>query len=178
MPVFFARWRDGSFSIVSAADETDAYVELDEIADDPAEVSEMQSCLLDFGLTDSGTFRLIEMGRDTADEILKRGYPSLRKVLAKEPSPVYAIVDATQPQCELDIETVKNVRKAAKNERSRLLVKSAKRTSAKTEIGRAIQDRMSCSGPYADAIASRALASKIASDNLKASKPKKKIKPI
>ena len=177
MPVFFARWRDGSFSIVSAADETGAYVELDEIADDPAEVSEMQSCLLDFGLTDSGTFRLIEMGRDTADEILERGYPSLRKALAKEPSPEYAIVDATQPQCELAIETVKNVRKAAKNERSRLM-KSAKRTSAKTEIGRAIQDRMSCSGPYADAIASRALASKIASDNLKTSKPKKKIKPI
>ena len=43
MPVFFARWPDGSFSIVSAMDETDAYVQLDEIADEPAEVWEMQS---------------------------------------------------------------------------------------------------------------------------------------
>ena len=157
MPVFFARWADGSFSIVNAVDETDAYVQLDEIADEPAEVWEMQSCLLDFDLTDSGTFRLIEMGQETAAEILRRGYPSLRKALAKELSPEYAIIDATrQSQCELGIETVKNICKAAKAEQKRLRSKSAKRAAAKTEIGRAIQSQMSCFGPYADAMAARA----------------------
>jgi len=175
MPVFFARWPDGSFSIVSAVDETDAYVQLDEIADEPAEVWEMQSCLLDFALTDSGTFRLIEMGEETAAEILKRGYPSLRKALAKELSPEYAITDATrESQCELGVETIKNVCRAAKAEQSRLRSKSAKRTPAKTEIGRAIQSKMSCSGPYADAMASLAMADKLASDTLKKSKPKKR----
>ena len=179
MPVFFARWRDGSFSIVSAVDETDAYVQLDEIADEPAEVSEMRSCLLDFGLTANGTFHLIEMGQDTADEILKKGYPSLRKALVKEPCPEYAIVEeCRRSQCEFGIETTINVRKAAKAEQNRLRSKSDKRTPAKTELGRAIQDTMSCSGPYADAMAARALADKIAADNLKKSKPKKKIRSI
>ena len=178
MPVFFARWPDGSFSIVSAMDETDAYVQLDEIADEPAEVWEMQSCLLDFALTNSGTFRLIEMGEETAAEILRRGYPSLRKALAEELSPEFVIIDATrESQCELGIETVKSVCRAAKAEQRRLRSKSVRRTPAKTETGRAIQSKMSCSGPYADAMASRALADKIASDKLKKSKPKKRSRP-
>jgi len=175
MSVFFARWPDGGFSIVSAVDETDAYVQLDEIADEPAEIWDMHSCLLDFELTDSGTFRLIEIGEETAAEILKRGYPSLRKALAKEPSPEEAIIDRPQPQYELGLETAKAVRKAAKSEQNRLRSKSAKRTPATTEIGRAIQRKMSCSGPYADALASAALAEKIASDRVKKSKPEKKI---
>jgi hypothetical protein len=178
MPVFFARWPDGSFSIVSAVDETDAYVQLDEIADEPAEVWEMQSCLLDFALTGQGTFRLIEMGEETATEILRRGYPILRKALAKELSPEYAIIDATrESQCELGIETVKNVCRAAKAEQGRLRSKSAKRTPVKTEIGRAIQRKMSCSGPYADAMASRALADKTGAEDLKKSTPKKRTRP-
>ena len=80
-------------------------------------------------------------------------------------------------QCEFGIETAINVRKAAKAEQNRLRSKSHKRTPAKTEIGRAIQRTMSCSGQYADPIASRALADKTASDKLK-SKPKKKDETI
>jgi hypothetical protein len=170
VPTFFARWLDGGFSIVAAVDESDAYVQLDEIADEPSEVWEMPLCLLDFELTDNGTFRLIEIGEETATEILKRSYPRLRKALAKEPIPQRALVDRPQ------IETLKKIRNAAKSEQNRLGSKSSKRIPAKSAIGRAIQSKMSCSGPYADALASAALTDKIASDHLKRPRPRKTIK--
>ena len=58
MPAFCARWPDGSFSIVEADDKTHALIQLDELGDEPAELWQMQSCLLDFELTESGTFRI------------------------------------------------------------------------------------------------------------------------
>jgi hypothetical protein len=48
MPAFCARWPDGSFSIVDAEDQTEALIQLDEIGDEPADLWQMQSCLLDF----------------------------------------------------------------------------------------------------------------------------------
>ena len=81
MPAFCARWPDGSFSIVDAEDETDALVQLDEFGDEPAELWQMKSCLLDFEMTDRGTFRLAQFGELTEPEILTRAYPLLSKTL-------------------------------------------------------------------------------------------------
>jgi hypothetical protein len=65
MPAFCARWPDGSFSIVDADDETHALIQLDELGDEPAQLWQLQSCLLDFELTDSGTLRMREFGEQT-----------------------------------------------------------------------------------------------------------------
>ena len=93
MPMYFARWPDGSFSVVHAHDEQDAYVQLDELGVEPAELRLMESCLIDFELTDSGTFRLCQFGDDTLDEILENGYPlldaALRSDLLNEHEDVY-----------------------------------------------------------------------------------------
>jgi hypothetical protein len=86
MPAFCARWPDGSFSIVDAEDETDALIQLDELGDEPAELWLMQSCLVDFELTDDGTFRLKQFGEQTVPEILERGYPMLDKALEAQRS--------------------------------------------------------------------------------------------
>lgn len=53
-----ARWPHGSFSVVDADDETHARIQLDELGEEPTELWLMQSCLLDFDLTDEGTFGL------------------------------------------------------------------------------------------------------------------------
>jgi hypothetical protein len=44
----------------------------------------MQSCLLDFELTDAGAFRLKQFGEQTGPEIMKNAYPILNKALAAE----------------------------------------------------------------------------------------------
>jgi hypothetical protein len=84
MPAFCARWPDGSFSIVGADDETDALIQLDEPGDEPAELWPMDTCPLDFDLTNEGTFRLKQFGEQTGSEILERGYPVLSKTLESE----------------------------------------------------------------------------------------------
>ena len=43
MPMYFARWPDGSFSVVHAHDEQDAYVQLDELGVEPATIRWMRS---------------------------------------------------------------------------------------------------------------------------------------
>jgi len=47
MPMYFSRWPDGTFSLVHAGSEQDAYVQLDELGDEPAELRPMESCLVD-----------------------------------------------------------------------------------------------------------------------------------
>ena len=78
MPVYFARWKDGSFSIAEAEDEDEAYELLDEFGDEPAELSRLNSCLIDFELTERGHFRLGHFGELMQDEIFERGYPFCR----------------------------------------------------------------------------------------------------
>lgn len=158
MPVFFARWADGDFSIVSARDKDDAYGQLDEFAGAPSGLWEMQSCLLNFWLTDRGTFRLSELGAETAAEILKRGYPKLRKALANEVAECVFVDDAGavvsthqkpvkasspkakepkymvlggEPEYRFGIKTAKAVRKAARAEHARLWKKSTRKKKIK-----------------------------------------------
>jgi hypothetical protein len=127
MPTSCARWPDGSFSIVGADDETDALIQLDELGDEPAELGRMDSCLLDFDLTDEGTFRLKQFGEQTGPEILERGYPLLSKTLEGEAFAEHAIEGAADPQ-KYGSAATEILRKAVETERDRL--KDFQRTSA------------------------------------------------
>jgi hypothetical protein len=56
MAIFLCRWPNGSFSIIGAANKTEAAMELDEIGDtDGAEISRMLSSLLDFEIVPPGS---------------------------------------------------------------------------------------------------------------------------
>jgi hypothetical protein len=65
-------------SIVESDDEDEAYELLDESAT-PVELSALKSCLIDFELTDRGSFQLGHFGEVMQDEILERGYPVCRR---------------------------------------------------------------------------------------------------
>jgi hypothetical protein len=98
----------------------------------------MQSCLVDFELTDDGTFRLKQFGEQTAPEILERGYPMLDKALEGEAFTEHAIESAADPQ-PYDSAATEILRNAVKAERGRLKDFSAlrrPRNEAKTFNGK------------------------------------------
>ena len=147
MPTFCARWPDGTFSIVGADDETDALIQLDELGDEPAALWPMDSCLLDFDLTDEGTFRLKQFGEQTGPEILERGYPVLSKTLESEAFAEHVIEGGADPQ-KYGSAATEILRKAVEAERDRL--KSFQRTSATTERGKELQRELGGSGAYVE----------------------------
>jgi hypothetical protein len=169
MPAFCARWPDGSFSIVDAEDEVHALILLDELGDEPAELWPMQSCLLDFELTDDGTFRIRQFGEETGPEIMDRAYPVLGKVLQDE-----TFADHTMEDCGESLncgaEAREALRKAVDIERNRL--KEFQRTSAATEVGKGVQGAIGGSGAYIDA-----LVQQVAGQRLKRFKPARNVKP-
>jgi hypothetical protein len=169
MSVFCARWPDGSFSIVDADDETHALILLDELGDEPAQLWQLQSCLLDFELTDSGTFRIREFGEQTGFEIMERAYPVLSKVLADETFAEHALEDRGE-SVTYGSDATEVLRGAVDAERNRL--RDFQRTSASTEHGKKIQRELGGSGAYIDAVVEQA-----ASKRLKRYKPAKNIKP-
>ena len=62
MPVYFVRWKDGSFSLVEADDTDKAYELLDEFGNEPADRFPLGSCVMDFELTDRGSFQVRALG--------------------------------------------------------------------------------------------------------------------
>jgi hypothetical protein len=169
MPAFCARWPDGSFSIVDADDETDALIQLDELGDEPAELWQMQSCLLDFELTEAGTFRISRFGAETGPEIMERAYPVLSKALEAETFTEHGMEDQSEPPT-YGPEAAEILRKAVAAERSRL--RDSPRTAATTELGKGIQRELGASGAYVDAMVEQA-----ASRRLKRYTPGKNFKP-
>ena len=169
MPAFCARWPDGSFSIVDADDETHALIQLNELGDEPAELWQLQSCLLDFELTDSGTFRIREFGEETGSEIMERAYPVLSKALEDETFAEHTMEDPSE-STKYGSDSTQVLRDAVDAERKRL--RDFQRTSATTERGKDIQRELGGSGPYIDAIVEQA-----ASKRLKRYKPAKNVKP-
>ncbi len=169
MPAFCARWSDGSFSIVDADDEVHALIVLDELGDEPAEIWQMKSCLLDFELTDDGRFRIRQFGEETGPEIMERAYPVLGKVLQNE-----AFADHSMEDCgeslDCGADPREDLRKAVDIERNRL--KESQRTSAATEAGKAVQGVIGGSGAYIDAVVQQ-----VAGQRLKRFKPAKNVKP-
>jgi hypothetical protein len=137
MPMYFARWPDGSFSLVHACDEQDAYVQLDELGVEPAELRLMESCLIDFELTDSGSFRLHEFGEETLGEILD-GYPALNAALTS------GVLDEDEASAK------EVLSKAVQAERERF--QSFEPSPASTEVGKDLQGRLAGSGHYVDAL--------------------------
>jgi hypothetical protein len=78
MPAFFARWPNGDCAVVVAGNRDQAFIELDEIGDEPAEIWRMPDCLMSFALSDSGTVEFEGFGYSTAKLVLERGYPALK----------------------------------------------------------------------------------------------------
>jgi hypothetical protein len=168
MPAFGGRWPDVGFSIVDADDEVHALILLDELGDEPAELWQMQSCLLDFDLTDDGTFRLSQFGEDSAPEIMGRAYPVLSEALKDQVLPDQPMEDRGEA-LNLEPESRAIVRKAVSEERSRLT--NFRRADAATEIGKDIQGALGGSGVYIDAIVQQ-----VAGQQLKRFKPAKNVK--
>ena len=150
MPIYFARWPDGSFSVVHASDEQDAYVQLDELGDEPAELRVMESCLIDFELTDSGAFRLHEFGGETQHEILENGYPLLNAALKSGPLADHGVVDDAGAINGYDDSAKGILSDAVRAERERC--RPFEPTPASTELGKALQGHLGGSGQYVDAL--------------------------
>jgi hypothetical protein len=150
MPMYFARWPDGSFSVVDAADEQSAYVQLDELGPEPAELRLMESCLIDFELTDSGTFRLREFGGETLGEILDNGYPALKAALSSGRLADHGVVDDAEGIDGYDDSAKAILADAVRTERERF--KDFEPSPASTELGKALQENLGASGHYVDAL--------------------------
>jgi len=149
MPMYLARWPDGSFSLVHAVDEEDAYVQLDELGVEPAELRLMESCLVDFELTDSGKFRLNQFGDDTLDEVLD-AYPSLNAALVSGALDDHDVVDDGEGIDHYDASAKEILSNAVQAERERF--KSFEPSSASTELGKSLQVPLGGSGHYVDAL--------------------------
>ena len=149
MPMYFARWPDGSFSLVNAGDEQDAYVQLDEFGEEPAELRLMESCLVDFELTDNGAFRLREFGGETLDEILD-GYPSLNAALVSGSLDEHDVVDDAGAIDGYDDSVKEILSNAVRAERERF--KNFEPSPASTELGKTLQGHLAGSGHYVDAL--------------------------
>jgi hypothetical protein len=156
MPAFCARWPDGSFSIVDADDETHAPIQLDELGDEPAELWQLQSCLLDFELTERGTFRIRQFGEQTGPEIMERAYPVLSKAMEAEAFAEHGMEDQGEA-LRYGSEATEVLRQAVEAERERL--SDFQRASATTEQGKGLQRQqrqLGASGAYIDAMVMQA----------------------
>jgi hypothetical protein len=149
MPVYCARWQEGSFSVVFADDEDEAYVKLDEFGGEPVEVWELGSCALDFELTDAGTFRLGQFGGQMRHEILEKAYPSLLEAIRSDLLEDHN-VDGVADLAEYDPAARELLTKAVVAERGRF--EGMKERPASTEIGKDIQRHVTGSGRYIDAL--------------------------
>jgi hypothetical protein len=147
--MYLARWMDGSFTLVHAIDEQDAYVQLDELGVEPAELRLMESCLVDFELTDSGKFRLNQFGDDTLDEVLE-AYPSLDAALTSGLLDDHDAVDDGEAIDHYDTPAKEALSNAVQAERERF--KSFEPSPASTEIGKILQGPIGGSGHYVDAL--------------------------
>jgi hypothetical protein len=159
MAVYFARWKDGSCSIVEAEDEDEASELLDELGDEPAELWPLKSCLIDFELTDRGSFRLGHLRELMEEEILERGYPLLRAALEDAASSQeYDPEEEGVPDMS---DVPPEVATAVHAERQRLAAFRGR--SASTELGRDIQKHTNTSGRNVDAMIQRAATKRLES---------------
>jgi len=173
MPAFCARWPDGSFSIVEADDQTHALIQLDELGDEPADLWQLDSCLLDFELTEQGTFRIRQFGEQTGPEIMERAYPLLNEVLnealARETFAEHPMEDPGEP-LRYGPEDTSMIRKAVEAERGRL--RDFERSVATTEQGKSLQRELGGSRAYIDAIVEQ-----VATKRLRRYTPARNVKP-
>lgn len=153
MAIFLCRWPNGSFSVVGAANKTEAVMELDEIGNtDGAEISRMPSCLLDFEIVAPGAdheigfeplIRFNGFGEHTRRFVLEKAYPKLNEALVtaseveeKDPAAAQAL---WAEAVEFEMNRVHH-----------------KPITADTEIGRRIQRQAGMSGAVANRIVRKA----------------------
>lgn len=146
--IFLCRWPNGDCSVVAAVSKRDAIVQLDEWgAAEPEMLHPMESCMLDFGLTESGDLQLTETGEETRDIIYETSYPLLSEMLGSKRLEALYSNSATEEEKQA---ARKLLQSAVETEKTRLWDAGALRGTAKTELGRQIQRRMGASSVVAD----------------------------
>jgi hypothetical protein len=142
--LYLCRWPNGEFSLVKADDRKDAVVQLDEWAGaEPAWLIPLDTCMIDFRVTDGGEIELAEFGEETADFIWDKCYPELERVLSSDD--VLEHLGGKR-----DREAANKIGRAVEHERKRLWHVQREGTPAKTALGRELQKRLGTVGPVAD----------------------------
>jgi hypothetical protein len=167
MAIFLCRWPNGSFSIIGAANKTEAVMELDEIGDtDGAEISCMPACLLDFEMVPPGAsdeitfdalFRFSGFGEQTRSFVLEKAYPKLNGSLQTASE-----TEETDPVAARKIWT-----EAVESERKRV---QHEPVPADTEAGRRLQRELGMSSVVANRVVRT--AGKRILESVETSKPK------
>jgi hypothetical protein len=141
--MYLCRWPNGEFSLVIAPTRREALIELDEwAAGHPGQLFPMDSCMLDFRLTDEGQIEFNQFGEDTEAFIWETAYPVLDEIRYSE-----ALMG---PDGQHTAEGQELVRKAVEQERNRLWENQPKGLEAETEAGKQLQKQLGMAGPVAD----------------------------
>jgi hypothetical protein len=141
--MYLCRWPNGEFSLVMAPSRRDALVELDEWAPaHPSQLVPMNSCMVDFRLSDEGRIELTEFGEDTGDFIWKTAYPALDEIRCSD--------GVMLPDGEYTPKGKELIRKAVERERTRLRDNQPVDAPAETEAGKELQKKLGMAGPVAD----------------------------
>ena len=142
--LYLCRWPNGDFSIVQADGERAAVVQLDEWAGaEPAWLVPLETCMIDFRLTDRGGIELADFGEETAEFIWDHCYPDLDQMLSSED-----VLHHLGGEGKRDV--TKKIRRAVQHERRRLWGVQADGTPARTALGQELQKRLGTVGPVAD----------------------------
>ncbi len=131
MPVYFCRWPNGDFSILSAPNKEEAAIRLDEFGNaDRADIVQIGEFLVDFRLTEGGDFELSQFGEAAYDRIMEKGYPLLWQM---------KLSDALMGLNENSKKYRHLVKTAVEAERKRMRRVKKQVPQAKTERGRKLQ---------------------------------------
>lgn len=139
MAVFLARWPNGDCAIVMARNRNEAYIQLDEIGDEPAMLWQMPICLISFVLTDRGSIELEWFGQETMEFIRENCYPGLA-----------ALDWDVDPTVRKRGRVPSHVKNAVAAERSRHAEYQG--SKATTQAGAQLQSRICASGRFADCV--------------------------
>ncbi len=142
--LYLCRWPNGEFSFVKADDRKNALVQLDEwVGAEPAWLIPVETCMLDFKLTDGGEIELAEFGEETEEFIWEECYPELSEVLGSEDASKHLSKKRKEQAAE-------RIRQAVEHERTRLWHAQIPGRPARTALGRELQKRLGTVGPVAD----------------------------
>ena len=142
--LYMCRWPNGEFSVVKADDRKNALVQLDEWAGaEPAWLIPVETCMVDFTLTDDGRIELVDFGDETEEFIWEECFPELNEVLGNEE--VSKHLSGKRKD-----QATKRIRRAVVHERTRLWHNRMPGRPSKTSLGRELQKRLGTVGPVAD----------------------------
>ncbi len=147
--MYMCRWPNGDCSFVSAPNQEDAIVMLDEWGDaELADLTSIDDFMVSFCLKDDGDLELEAFGELTGDHISDHAYPILTE--ARRRASTDPVSDHLTPAGE------EQVREAVRLERKRMSGEGKERTRADTEAGRAIQEQLGASAVLANRVVKQA----------------------